>query len=263
MQYGALYKMTGLAANNGYLINKEHNNENMYSDLIRVIIENTPEFDLYTVFPLLNLITSLNFSYLIAKNQYAICEDMEYLGYYRKMTDEESEAYSKKPTTFNALSLAFDKKKEEYKEIPVEKSLVVINESKELKRIKELKSQYLSLKQDIEDNFNEVEENQKEYTRKLKQREISIFLWRKSVFILIADYYNRGISSRREKKINELKKYIERLLEDINHIDENGCEFWYASELQKVLDYKKCERFSNVIKNAMIVCKQSGYNVLE
>ena len=62
MQYGALYKMTGLAANNGYLINKEHNNENMYSDLIRVIIENTPEFDLYTVFPLLNLITSLNFS---------------------------------------------------------------------------------------------------------------------------------------------------------------------------------------------------------
>lgn len=63
---------------------------------------------------------------------------------------------------------AFDKKKEEYKEIPVEKSLVVINESEELKRIKELKSQYLSLKQDIEDNFNEVEENQKEYTRKLK-----------------------------------------------------------------------------------------------
>ena len=38
MQYGALYKMTGLAANNGYLINKEHNNENMYSDLIRVIL---------------------------------------------------------------------------------------------------------------------------------------------------------------------------------------------------------------------------------
>ena len=72
MQYGALYKMTGLAANNGYLINKDHNNDNMYSDLIRVIIENTPEFDLYTVFPLLNLITSLNFSYLIAKNQYAI-----------------------------------------------------------------------------------------------------------------------------------------------------------------------------------------------
>ncbi len=168
MQYGALYKMTGLAANNGYLINKDHNNDNMYSDLIRVIIENTPEFDLYTVFPLLNLITSLNFSYLIAKNQYAICEDMEYLGYYRKMTDEEFNAYSRKPTTFNALSLAFDKKKEEYKEIPVEKSLVVINESEELKRIKELKSQYLSLKQDIEDNFNEVEENQKEYTRKLK-----------------------------------------------------------------------------------------------
>lgn len=168
MQYGVLYKVAGFAANNGYLINKEHNNENMYSDLIRVIIENTPEFDLYTVFPLLNLLTSLNFSYLVAKNQCAICEDMAYLGYYRKMTAEESEAYSKKPTTFNALSLAFDKKKEEYKEIPVEKSLAVINESEELKRIKDLKNQYLSLRQDIEDNFNEVEENQKEHTRKLK-----------------------------------------------------------------------------------------------
>lgn len=115
MQYGALYKMVGLAANNGYLINKEHNNDNMYSDLIRVIIENTPEFALYTVFPLLNLITSLNFSYLIAKNQYAICEDMEYLGYYRKMTDEEFNAYSKKPTTFNALCLLLIRKKKNIK----------------------------------------------------------------------------------------------------------------------------------------------------
>ena len=63
--------------------------------------------------------------------------------------------------------------------------------------------------------------------------------------------------------MNELKEYTERLFEDIKHIDENENEFWYARELQNVLDYKKWERFSNVIKNAMIVCKQSGYNVLE
>ena len=63
--------------------------------------------------------------------------------------------------------------------------------------------------------------------------------------------------------MNELKEYTERLFEDIKHIDENGNEFWYARELQKVLDYKKWERFSNVIKNAMMACKQSGYNVLE
>ena len=61
--------------------------------------------------------------------------------------------------------------------------------------------------------------------------------------------------------MNELKEYTERLFEDIKHIDENGCEFWYARELQKVLDYKKWERFSNVIKNAMMACKQSDCNV--
>ena len=27
--------------------------------------------------------------------------------------------------------------------------------------------------------------------------------------------------------------------EDIKHIDENGVEFWYARELQNVLDYKE------------------------
>ena len=53
------------------------------------------------------------------------------------------------------------------------------------------------------------------------------------------------------------------ILAAIQNIDENGNEFWYARELQKVLDYKKCERSFNVIKNVMIVCKQSGYNVLE
>ena len=61
--------------------------------------------------------------------------------------------------------------------------------------------------------------------------------------------------------MNELKKYTQRLFEDRKHIDENGCEFWYARELQKVLDYKKWERFSNVIKNAMMACKQSDCNV--
>ena len=61
--------------------------------------------------------------------------------------------------------------------------------------------------------------------------------------------------------MNELKEYTERLFEDIKHIDENGSEFWYARELQKVLDYKKWERFSNVIKNAMMACKQSDCNV--
>ena len=61
--------------------------------------------------------------------------------------------------------------------------------------------------------------------------------------------------------MNELKEYTERLFEDIKHIDENGCEFWYARELQVSLDYKKWQKFLNVIEGAKVACKQSDYVV--
>ncbi len=61
--------------------------------------------------------------------------------------------------------------------------------------------------------------------------------------------------------MNELKEYTERLFEDIKHIDENGNEFWYARELQVSLDYKKWQKFLNVIEVAKIACKQSDYVV--
>ena len=38
--------------------------------------------------------------------------------------------------------------------------------------------------------------------------------------------------------------------ENIKHIDENGVEFWYARELQAVLDYKEWRKFENVINKA-------------
>ncbi|CCX35816.1 dNA-damage-inducible protein D [Clostridium sp. CAG:1000] len=50
--------------------------------------------------------------------------------------------------------------------------------------------------------------------------------------------------------MNELKEYTERLFEDIKHIDENGCEFWYARELQKVLEYKEWRNFNKIISRA-------------
>ncbi|MDD6653368.1 MAG: hypothetical protein PUE43_05970 [Clostridium sp.] len=43
--------------------------------------------------------------------------------------------------------------------------------------------------------------------------------------------------------MNELKEYTERLFEDIKHVDENGCEFWYARELQITLEYKRWINF--------------------
>ena len=63
--------------------------------------------------------------------------------------------------------------------------------------------------------------------------------------------------------MNELKEYTKRLFEDIKHIDENGNEFWYARELQKVLDYKRWDKFCNVIEEAKIACKYSEYLLLD
>lgn len=36
--------------------------------------------------------------------------------------------------------------------------------------------------------------------------------------------------------------------ESIKHIDENGIEYWYARELQKILGYKEWRKFEGVIK---------------
>ena len=51
--------------------------------------------------------------------------------------------------------------------------------------------------------------------------------------------------------------------EDIKHIDENNNEFWYARELQSVLDYKEWRKFENVISKAKNACENSSINVFE
>ena len=43
--------------------------------------------------------------------------------------------------------------------------------------------------------------------------------------------------------------------EDIKHVDENGAEFWYARELQIVLDYKEWRKFEGVIEKAKHLVK--------
>lgn len=45
--------------------------------------------------------------------------------------------------------------------------------------------------------------------------------------------------------------------EDIKHFDEEGQEFWYARELQKVLEYKDWRNFEKVINKAFISAKNS------
>ena len=48
------------------------------------------------------------------------------------------------------------------------------------------------------------------------------------------------------------------LFENIKHIDEFGSEYWEARELMTILEYKKWQKFSNVIENAKKACEKSN-----
>ncbi len=54
-----------------------------------------------------------------------------------------------------------------------------------------------------------------------------------------------------------------KTFEDIKHVDENGIEYWYARELQSVLNYKEWRKFENVINKAKESCKNSDITVFD
>ncbi len=62
--------------------------------------------------------------------------------------------------------------------------------------------------------------------------------------------------------LNEINKN-NKSFEDIKHIDENGIEFWYARELQVILEYKEWRKFNGVIQKAKNSCDNSNVNVLD
>ena len=51
--------------------------------------------------------------------------------------------------------------------------------------------------------------------------------------------------------------------ESIKHIDENGIEYWYARELQNVLNYKEWRKFENVINKAKEACENSDISTFD
>ncbi len=61
--------------------------------------------------------------------------------------------------------------------------------------------------------------------------------------------------------MNELEKINETIFESIKHVDDDGNEYWYARELQKVLEYTQWRKFVGVINKAINVCKTSNYKV--
>ena len=63
------------------------------------------------------------------------------------------------------------------------------------------------------------------------------------------------------KKIGN--NYTNNIFEDIKHIDEYGNEYWFARDLQKVLEYKDWRNFLKVLDKAKEACCNARFNVDE
>ena len=63
--------------------------------------------------------------------------------------------------------------------------------------------------------------------------------------------------------MNKLEQFTATPFESIKHYDEQGNEFWYARELQKVLEYSQWRNFEKVIEKAKETCENSGISTLE
>jgi DNA-damage-inducible protein D len=60
-------------------------------------------------------------------------------------------------------------------------------------------------------------------------------------------------------KLELIKTYFEDFNKRV--YEANGLEFWFARDLQELLDYAKWENFLNVIEKAKEACRNSGVNV--
>ncbi len=58
--------------------------------------------------------------------------------------------------------------------------------------------------------------------------------------------------------IEKLKKSFEDYAQE-----SEGVEFWFARDLQKLLDYNEWRNFQNAIEKAKIACRNSNQNVAD
>lgn len=63
--------------------------------------------------------------------------------------------------------------------------------------------------------------------------------------------------------MEDLQNYKENIFESIKNINEFEQEFWYARDLQQVLQYTKWGNFEKVIDKAKEACNNSNINVLD
>ncbi len=62
---------------------------------------------------------------------------------------------------------------------------------------------------------------------------------------------------------NEIAHYSEETFESIKHVNEYGNEFWYARELQSILEYTEWRNFQKLIEKAQTACENSDMAVDE
>ncbi len=65
------------------------------------------------------------------------------------------------------------------------------------------------------------------------------------------------------QQLEKTSNYTNETFESIKHIDETGAEYWYARELQKILEYNKWENFEKVIRKAKQSCENSNISNLD
>ncbi len=61
--------------------------------------------------------------------------------------------------------------------------------------------------------------------------------------------------------MSNIEKYTEKNFEDIKHINEYGQEFWFARELQTVLEYTEWRNFNKAIDKAKEACINSNISI--
>lgn len=93
---------------------------------------------------------------------------------------------------------------------------------------------------------------------------IEIYFYERRCSFMTNEEFSQKLQEVRERVLShsaseeEENRYTETLFESIKHINEYGQEFWNARELQIALEYKRWDKFSNVIEKAKISCQNSG-----
>jgi DNA-damage-inducible protein D len=61
----------------------------------------------------------------------------------------------------------------------------------------------------------------------------------------------------------EVERAHHKTFEDLKHINDDGMDFWFARDLQEVLDYSSWDKFKRVISKAITACDKSGQSTAD